>query len=244
MSSLPSLPVSGDVHVWHVSLDEVASEVIRLQPLLSPEERMRADRLREDRDRLRYVVAHGRLREILSGCTGIAARDLHFGRNRHGKPHLAEGTRRGDLRFSLSHSGDRALVAVTVGQPVGVDIERIVPDTDVLAIAERFFAMDELRLLRALPLARRLEGFFQLWTCKEAYVKARGEGIIDRLSSFTVSVDSAGQATLVEDTRGPVAPAHWHLELLRCAPSFAAAVVSTNVHRGTVLHDWPDAPEK
>jgi len=240
MSSLLLLPVPGDVRVWRIDLDGTTGGTSHLLALLSLAERVQAASFREARDRLRYIVAHGRLREILSRHTGIAARDLSFRPGENGKPFLVRNHPHSDLQFSLSRSEDRALVAVATGRPVGVDIERIDPDTDVLAIAERVFAVNERAALRALPEARRLERFFQMWVCKEAYVKARGDGIIDRLASFTVSIDAASAVHLVDDARDPTAPTRWRMQLIESPMGFAAAVAAGDVRTPILLNGRPE----
>lgn len=226
--------------MWCICLDAPDREIARLRALLSLEERAQTARLRRNRDRLRYVIAHGTLRQLLSEYAAIAPEELQFGRNPKGKPHLLVESRPSHLQFSLSHSEDRALVVVAHGQPVGVDIQRIDPDIRALSIAERFFSANERNALRALPPRRRLDGFFRLWVCKEAYVKARGETIAGRLPSFAVTIDALGRACLVEDAQDPDAPKHWCLGLLECGQGFAAAVVSTSPCGNVALHEWPD----
>ena len=148
---------------------------------LSEEERARMARFRFSEDRRRYLAAHGALREILARHTGIDPGALRFSEGEHGKPALIGS----DIKFNLSHSGEMALIAIGVARDreVGVDIEKIRADIDVLAIAQRFFTAEEAARLESLEQSERTKLFFTLWTRKEALSKARGiplaEGLAD-----------------------------------------------------------------
>jgi 4'-phosphopantetheinyl transferase len=191
---------------------------------------------------LRYITAHGALREILSRYVGAAPERLRFDQSENGKPSLIAGSGEASpIQFSLSHSHDQALVAVTNGHSVGVDIERVDSDPGVLAVAGRVFSADEQEALCACTVSDRLSLFFQMWVCKEAYIKARGGTILDRLASFTVSVSSPDQARLVSDGRDPSAASRWRIHLIQCETGFAAAVASTRSQGKVILHRWPQA---
>jgi 4'-phosphopantetheinyl transferase len=161
-----------------VVLARPKTELPRLAAYLSDAENARMARFRFPDDRRRYLVAHGVLREILAEYTGSGnpAR-LGFREGPHGKPILDPP----GLKFNLSHSGELAMIAVSASREVGVDIERIRPDLDVLAIAHRYFAPEEARRLTALSAAQQTAEFFKLWTCKEAYAKARGMALAPAL---------------------------------------------------------------
>ena len=123
--------------------------------------------------RQRFVAARGALRETLAKYAGCEPGRLEFQYGAAGKPALASG----DLHFNLSHSRGLALYAVARGREVGVDIEKVRREAALQLIAARFFPPEEAEALRALPPAERVEAFFRLWTRKEAYIKARGEGL-------------------------------------------------------------------
>lgn len=203
---------------------------------LSAEEERRAQSFPLDTLRKRFVVAHGALRAILAAYLGRTPADLRFTLDPGGKPRIRREAGEIDLRFSLSHSGELALVAVANGREVGVDIERVDATTKVLRLAQRYFAREEDEALRALPTAARVEGFFRCWTLKEAYLKALGGGLRLRLNSFAVSLGNHESARLLwsahDDAR------NWTLQTLAPAEQYAAAVVTEGEVEEQVIRDW------
>ena len=205
--------------VWLADLDDAASDE-GAGEVLSEDERARAQRFVFDVHRRRFIAARAWLRRCLAERLGRPAASLRFEYGPVGKPALA-GTDR--LRFNLSHSGRYALLAVTEGAEVGVDIEHVRPLSDMEALAERVFSAAERAALAAVPAERRVEAFFAGWTRKEAYIKARGEGIA-LLGAIEV-VLSPGQAPrLVRVADRPDEPERWSIEALSPVPGFAAAV--------------------
>ncbi|HEY1607308.1 MAG TPA: 4'-phosphopantetheinyl transferase superfamily protein [Allosphingosinicella sp.] len=186
-----------------------------LRALLDPEERSRAARLRFERDRHRFIARRGRLRLLLAGALGCAPAKIRYATGRFGKPRL-EGA--GDLRFNLSHSDGLALCAIGRGVEIGCDIERRRSDLADAATAERFFAAGERRVLRSLPRERQVQGFFDCWTRKEAYVKALGDGLSCPLDSFEVSLEPGGTTRLGNGGRA------WLIAGFEPAPLYHAAV--------------------
>ncbi len=150
---------------------------------LSDDERSRAARFRFDRDRRRFVVARGALRELLGRCLATDPGQVRFIYNASGKPELDPecGSR---LRFNVSHSGDLALIAITTDAAVGVDLERIAPQPDGPAIARSMFSAADVDRLNDTPSHLYPQAFLRCWTKKEAYVKARGAGLADAASNL------------------------------------------------------------
>lgn len=162
-----------EIHVWRARLD---SEGWPGAERLPDEERQRAARLRSPRGRRRWLAARWALREVLGRYLDEdpAAVELRVGE--HGKPALAAP--RSALRFNLSHSADRALVAVAWGREVGVDVERIEPRGDLLALARRAFEPAEAGAIAELPAADRPAAFHAAWTRREAVAKCLGTGLV------------------------------------------------------------------
>jgi 4'-phosphopantetheinyl transferase len=223
----PPLLALDAAHVWRVRLDP-SVDLQDSWELLSDDERNRAGRLVQEQHRRRFVAAHAGLRRILAGYTASAPRALEFARGPHGKPALAmagAGSRPG-LEFNLSHSGDLGLVAVARERPVGVDLERWKHEMDHLALAARFFSPAERASLQALA-ARRddlVYGFFAAWTRKEAYLKARGEGVMRGLHHFDVTLAPEEPARLLAD-RLDAAIERWRMRAIFPDPGFSAAIV-------------------
>ena len=201
-----------DVEVVIVELEVATERRDQCYAWLSDEERDRAARFRFDRDRDRYVVCRGNLREMLGERLGVAPAEIAFSYNAHGKPET-----RG-VEFNVSHSGSRALIAISRARVVGVDIERMNRGFMHEQIPERFFSPGEVRALRALPEAGQVEAFFHCWTRKEAYVKARGLGLSLALDGFDVSLGHP--ACFLRGVEG------WEIESVNAGDGFAAAVVA------------------
>jgi 4'-phosphopantetheinyl transferase len=198
----PVLPLEeGVVHVYQASLDASGLPLHRLEPVLAPDEREWARRLRLERDRRRYTVGRLWLRWLLAVHVEGRPAEIRFRSGAQGKPALASPHDTGGLRFSASYSGEVALFALARDIEVGVDVERVRADVDVEQIAESFFASGERDALRRLAPDLRVRAFFTCWTRKEAYVKALGVGLSLPLNSFDVAPGLDG---------GPV-PEHWSI---------------------------------
>jgi 4'-phosphopantetheinyl transferase len=236
---VPSLAI-GSVHVWRVSTDPVIAAESHWR-VLSPAEQVRARRLRRPADQARFVLAHGALRAVLSAYQRVAPGDLAFETSELGKPALQRRARGGRLEFSLSHSGNLALIAVTRDRAVGVDVEQWNANTELAAVAERYFSPTECEALRALAGApeRLLEGFYSAWTRKEAYLKATGHGVSRGLDHFDVSLAPGEPATLIADRKDHDAPARWTMHALAPGAGYSAALVAATPVSDVVLFDGP-----
>ena len=201
-----SIPAD-EVHVWRGALDQPSSVVARLQALLSEPERARTAAMRLARIRDRYVVGRGLLRTLLSHYVGVRPQDLEFAYGEHGKPYL-EGV---GPWFNLSHSRDVALFAFSSGAEVGVDVELEHRRVEPLRIAQRFFSEVEVAALRSLPDASRARAFLACWTRKEAFIKARGDGLTLPLRSFDVTLLPGEPATVLRTEWSATEAAEWEL---------------------------------
>ena len=173
-----------ELHVWLLPLDrEPAEEAL---DALSRDERWRAGRFRFPRDRRRYVAAHLALRRTLASYVGVDPGTLRFERGEWGKPRLAGGN---GPQFSLSHSGDLAIVAITGSLTVGADLERLRPMPGCVDLARAYFAPAELEALTGVDEPARENAFWRLWTRKEALVKGAGLGLQLPLDTFEVPLE-------------------------------------------------------
>ena len=163
-------------HCWSVPLDVPANRLAVLFEILTQDERDRAARFRFDRERRRFIAARATLRELLGRYVDMPPGQVRFAYNAFGKPALTPQF--GGLKFNLSHSADLALIGVTCDAEVGVDVEYIRP-SDYNDIARSFFAPSEIEQLSAVPRHLQDRAFFSSWTRREAYAKARGEGLVD-----------------------------------------------------------------
>lgn len=219
----PPVPAlqSSAIHLWVFPLATSESAYMQFAEMLSIEERARAARFHFEKDAHRFAVARASVRSILGGYTLIPARDVHFVYSEYGKPSLAAAAL--DIRFSVSHSGDLASLAVARGREVGADIEAIREGIELEKLAERFFSPRECQSLLARAPEERLLTFFRYWTCKEAFLKAQGVGLSRGLATFDVDLD-AGRARLVSTRPDPREADRWALQEFEPAREYAGAV--------------------
>jgi 4'-phosphopantetheinyl transferase len=223
---------TGEVHAWCVDLDAAGADGSVEMGGLSADERARAARFHFERDRARYLRGHAAVRHLLAAYAGQEPHALVFARGAHGKPALA-GTA---LEFNLSHSEGCAVLAVTRGRRVGVDVERIRADRATLEVARRFFAPAEADAVAAAPPAERALTFFRCWTRKEAYVKARGEGLSLPLDRFEVPLDPDATRALSVARDDHAETARWSLRELAPAADHLGALVVEG--QGWTMRTW------
>jgi 4'-phosphopantetheinyl transferase len=228
-----------EVHVWRATLDQAPSQITSFLGTLAADERARAERFYFQADRERFVVARGVLRAILGGYLKRAPESLSFRYGSRGKPALSADSGQDAIRFNLSHSGHMALYAVTLAREIGVDLEFIRPQLRAEQLAERFFSPREIGTLRTLPADLRRHAFFLAWTRKEAYIKARGEGLALPLNQFDVSLIPGEPAALLSAERDPAEVLRWQLQELTPGPGCVAALAVEGYGWSLCCWDWP-----
>jgi 4'-phosphopantetheinyl transferase len=174
------------VHVWTATSDAVPSARLQYyRSLLAPDELERCERFVHAADQHRFLIARALVRTMLSEYVPRAPRDWRFRIEEYGRPEVAElPAGAPDLRFNLSHTPGLVACGVTAGRDIGVDVENVTrPLTH--QIPERFFSPQEVADLRALPDEDQQTVFFDYWTLKESYIKARGLGLTLPLRLFT-----------------------------------------------------------
>lgn len=233
-----------DVHVWRVDLDAGVPAGLALAPRLPEEERRRAERYHFARDRERFLAGRAALRGILAGYLGGAPESVALGRGPLGKPCLLGA--RGGLEFNLAHAQACALLAVARGRRVGVDVESLRLGERSLDVARRFFAPAEVARLVATAEDARAPTFVRCWTRKEAYVKARGDGLSLPLQQFQVPLAPAATRALMASVEGPEEVARWTLREITPAPPYLGALVIEGPIGALALLDWrhPTHPDE
>ena len=214
---------NGRVDVWLVHLDQPFSED-SFSGILSWDELNRAGRFRFNTDRLRFARCRSALRFLLGRYLGVSAAEIRFEYQPAGKPELAAQQNPRGLCFNLSHSGRLALIAVSAGRSVGIDIEEVRADTDVPALAEHFFSIRERAGLGSLPECLRLAAFYACWTRKESYLKATGAGLSFPLAEFSVSTHPYLRPSLEEIRGNTEAHRQWSLVDLSVANGYRASI--------------------
>lgn len=214
------MPHAADV--WVIDLERCGVEPAALEAL-SADEIERANRFVFDRDRRHFVTCRAGVRRVLSQYAGLPAEQLRFGYGERGKPFLAsQGSQ--PIEFNVSHASGLAVVAVTTGTPVGVDVESVTRKVEYAELAQRFFSAVEAEDLLSLPAADLGAGFFACWTRKEAYIKAIGDGLACPLDSFAVTLrpgDVPAFRWIASDDA-----AAWTLRAFEPASGYVAALAS------------------
>ena len=211
------------VDVWKVNLDEPLSSPPPLT-ILSSDELTRSSRFRFGEDRLHFVRCRSALRLLLGDYLRIPAAELRFEYQPGGKPEVADQQNPGQLQFNVSHSGSLALIAVSAGHRVGVDIERVRGDVDTMSLAEQFFSPRERDGLLSLPDDLRLAAFFSTWTRKESFLKAIGDGLSFPLADFSITTHPELDP-VIEEVRGDTnVGKQWSLVTLGRIDGYCAAV--------------------
>lgn len=217
-----------EVRVWPIKLYASNECIAQLRSLLSSAELHHVDQLRSPHLQQHYVMSQSVLRILLSRLLKVPAKQLSFTFSQNGKPALAGPTR---IRFNMSHSDGLALYAVAIDCSMGVDVERIRLIEDFQQIASSCFHPAELANLASLPSSDRPAAFFRCWTRKEAYIKAKGDGLTIPLDTFLV--------TLRPDEPARFAPClvalGWNLHHLDPAPGYVGALAYQDLPRTLIL---------
>ncbi|MEP7152617.1 MAG: 4'-phosphopantetheinyl transferase superfamily protein [Nitrospira sp.] len=213
------------MHVWFCDLSRHELDRAALVALLSTDEQHRAARFAFDRDRQRFMLSHGLLRLILGRYVGEETGQIQFEMGAHGKPSLRRRAHTCQpIEFSLSHSGQYAVVAVADGRAVGVDVEVCRPDVDALKLAQRFFAPGESQRIAQVHAQEQPGMFYRYWTGKEAYLKGRGVGLSYGLDRFELLFDDQLMQAQVRLTESGILDRDWSVQSLQLGEQVAGAI--------------------
>lgn len=237
-SSTGAILAAEDVHVWQALLKPGSWRVRSLADILSPDERLRAGRFRFEEERGRFVLRRGLLRIILARYLEIEPEKVLITYGPFGKPAVANNCGGRQLFFNLSHSREVILYAVAYGREVGVDVEWLRPVPEAEQIAEQFFSPYENVVLRGLPTGKKQEAFLTCWTRKEAYAKARGEGLSIPLNRFAVSLTPGEPPRLLDSARHR-GHSLWSLHALTPLAGYTAALAVRGHGARVTFAPWP-----
>ena len=232
------------IHLIVTRCEQVSDDLLdRYTHLLSDDERQRNQRFRFARDRRRDLIARALLRTQLAERLELAPQSLVFSRGEHGKPALESHSQAtSNLQFNLSHAGDWVVLAIA-DKRVGVDIEYTSRDNDVMAIADRYFFGNEINQLKSFNENDQRQRFFDYWTLKEAYMKARGEGISLGLSNFGFSIIDKQDITIETKPCLNDSPSDWQFLLATPEPDYRLSL-AINSHVKPSLQCYECIPLK
>jgi 4'-phosphopantetheinyl transferase len=227
-----------EVHIWHYPLDLDPVNTAQCARLLDEAEMERARRFRFETHRRRSVVGRGTLRTILAHHAGCDPQAVRFGYGEYGKPYIAGPDCACDLKFSVSNCGDLGAVAVTWRTEAGLDIEQVRPCADHDMIAAHQFSAEESDWFQSLREERRLAAFFELWTCKESYLKGKGLGLSASLKSFSVSLGPDVAPRLVWSDIDNDDPQRWSLRRVYTESGYIACLALDGDCRALHAAPW------
>jgi len=217
-----------ETEVVTARIDISNENLASFEKTLSLSELERANKFKFDRDKQKYIFVHGLLRELIGIRLGMPPDRIKFFYGNSGKPYLHPGPTNSKLHFNLSHSRDYVSFAFSKYAEVGIDIEALDEKNDADAVASHVFSPKELEMYSALSSASKLQGFFNCWTRKEAFVKALGAGLDYALDSFDVSLIPNEPAKIFQ-IRNPVdADRIWHILSFLPAPGYAGCLIATS----------------
>ena len=212
-----------EIHFFYSLVEEIKDPLLldRYRLLISEKEKAKTDRYVFEKDRHNCLITRSLLRFVLSICTGMAPREIEFIENAYGKPDLKPGGVPMPLRFNLSHSGGMTACALTLDHEIGVDIEHLHRNVD-LSLADRYFTKSEAAYVRNRPVEERQAAFFDIWTLKESYIKAKGMGLSIELNAFGFTIDQ--ETRIFFDPSLDDAPNQWRFFRFSPVEKYKAAI--------------------
>jgi len=205
--------------------------------LLSEDERDRADRFHFEKDRLRFIFRRSLLRRLLSRYTGQESASIRFNYGKHGKPYLMDRTKGNTCFFNCSNSMGNAVFVFSASGPLGVDCEYSRRELDFTGITKRFFSQSEISAFLSLPEHCRREAFFNCWTRKEAFLKAKGEGLSIGLDQFDVSLRPGEPPKLLRTRYDEKDASEWCLYDLKVSPGFKSSLATQSARLKLISFD-------
>lgn len=185
---IPLMPA--EIHLWLAFYDEITAEPLHsaYRELLNAAEKEQEPRFFFARDRRRYLITRALVRTVLSRYVSIHPKEWIFSTNAYGRPRIVNAQARDTrLSFNISHTHSLIVLGVTKRRALGVDVENLRAPEVSIDIADRYFAPQEVAVLTAAPPHQQQYRFFEYWTFKEAYIKARGMGLslpLDKLNFY------------------------------------------------------------
>jgi 4'-phosphopantetheinyl transferase len=218
----------GEIHLWLAFYDQLTDDRLhRYRVLLDAAEQEQEPRFHFARDRRRYLATRVLVRTVLSRYAQVAPEEWVFSENAYGRPQVEGGD--GTLSFNISHTHSLIVLGVTRGGALGVDVENILARKVSLQIADRCFAPDEVAALAAVPPQQQQYHFFEYWTFKESYIKARGMGLSLPLDKFSFHYPDDGKVAIAIAPELGDDAARWQFWQFRPVSQYLVAVCAAGV---------------
>lgn len=211
-----------DIQVYILELQKLVNNYDAFYSLLNKEEQSRANQLKIENKRLQFVLTRGVLKDLLAEKLKLAPLEIKLNYAEHGKPFLSPEINPENIEFNVSHSNDYAAIAISKNVKLGIDVEQIRSDMDFDNLAKRFFSKDEYEYLMSLEKEGKQTAFFSIWSAKEAFIKAQGDGVSFGLDKFSVPFSDA--KGLVQISSNKDSSHIWQLENFSNIEGYSMAV--------------------
>lgn len=224
-----------DIHIWNCKVDFNRDLTLRYKNILSLDEEKRASQFKFEKDQIVYTTARGILRLLAGHYLSLSPNEIQFDYTQFGKPFFKTDT---SLKFNVSHSGERIAIAFCQNYDIGVDIEHINRDFDVMEIAVNYFSKNEIQALANIPNKEKNRAFYRCWTRKESFIKAEGSGLSFPLDKFSVSLNKDETAELLETSWHVDEKMHWSLFSLVPCQNYLTALAVRKKGLTIKSHEW------
>lgn len=221
------------IHVYLIQFNLFDSK--KCIQYLSEDEFIRAGKLKIEEKKDQFVITRSVLRLLLSSAVGKSYKDIEFFFGEHGKPSIEESLNNKPIEFNISHSGDYALIAIALSDKVGVDIEKINSDIDHQSLSKRFFSEQENNELQGIDEGQRGDVFYRIWSQKESFIKATGQGIAFGLERFSVSLEEGEQSGTEVTTTASLGEKWFTYNLLEL-DDYKTALTTSTKNSEIVIH--------
>lgn len=191
----PKFKLKNAVHVWYASFSNNTNNLGYYLELLSADEIKKASKFKFDINQQQSIISRGVLRLLSGKYLNMKPNAIDFKYGKYGKPDYDFDS---NLKFNISHSGDLIALSFVKNFDIGVDIEKVKDNFNVLEIASNFFSKLEIETLKKIPKAEQVEYFYRCWTRKESFIKAKSLGLTFPLDSFSVCINSDKKSKLLE----------------------------------------------
>ena len=224
-----------EVHVWQAHLGVAQDYVTSLVPFLDATEQERASRFKVAWAREQFVISHAFVRLALAKYLQVSPDNVRFLMAEYGKPELVSSR---NIKFNLAHTKGVAVIAIARERVVGVDVEAVRETVEVSELADRFFSPKEAQWLRSQPASDRVLAFFDCWTAKEAYIKAKGMGLSIPLAKFAVIPDPGNERFQLEVFDDPESSKNWSIWRLNLGQALRGALAVEGQGVAVRLGTW------
>jgi 4'-phosphopantetheinyl transferase len=209
-----------EIHVWQIDIETQLQNLKTYCSYLSNTEEDRASKFRFESHKNNYIIRTGILRLLLANYMTCQPNEIEFKLGKFGKPELENSKQ----KFNLSHSKNKSLIAISQNKEIGIDIEFIDASIEAKTIATHFFSKDEIKQLYTLNDEKLAQGFFNIWTKKEAFIKAVGTGLTYPLDAFDVSLNTLKKKALIRIKSSTKEAQKWNLFSIKTFNDYAGAI--------------------